>query len=130
MTASNTRVSQVSRLIFERASLYTRSSKEGYVVAAIKVGDGWLFEAHGPKRATVFHRDGRITTGDKLHQVSYAIGEETPAQRDHLGVFRPADHGGTDAAREAAIEACQQHHLATGPSQTSALRTLMTAGFG
>lgn len=109
MTASNPRVSQVSRLIFERTSLYTRSSKEGYVVAAIKVGDGWLFEAHGPKRATVFHRDGRITTGDKLHQVSYAIGEETPAQRDHLGVFRPTDHGGVDAAREAAIAACEAH---------------------
>jgi hypothetical protein len=122
-------------MVFERKSLLTLESSEGYVVTAVRYGSGWLFEAHGPKRSTVFHRDGGITTGAIEHQVSYAIGEPVPTSRDSLGVFRPADHGGNDAAREAAKAACLQHRdqaalALAGPPQLRAMRASGPAGFG
>jgi len=94
---------------FERTGKYKSESSEGYIVAAVKSGDDWVFVASGPKRATVFHRNGDITTGDVQHRISYAIGEATPSQRDHLGAYRSSDFNDTEAARIAAQDACRSH---------------------
>lgn len=114
---------------------YFLRSDQGYTVAAIKVRGEWVFQASTPKRSTVYHRDGRITTGDQEHRTRYDKGEALPTTTDRLGIFRASEHANTDAARAAAKAACQAHFdkalaaALAGPPQQDAVRTREPAGF-
>lgn len=117
MTALNSGVSQVSQLDFERTGLYSLESKEGYMVRVTECGDDWLYMAYGPVRKQA--REGKAVVGliDPLKgfmpfKAQYEMGEAIPTRRADLGLFRSADFDSPDAAKNAAILACERHYAA------------------
>jgi len=115
VTASNSRVSQVSHHDFERIDKYRSQNALGYQVCASRKKVGWCFIASGPKEKAVMV-DGLSTFDGHPYKVSYELGDVVPPATDYrtksarrlLGIFHDNDYGSVDDARHAAQLACVQ----------------------
>lgn len=113
VTASEARVSQVSQLNFQRVTMYCSQSDEGYQVTAVRRDDGWTFIASTPEEKVV-RIDGVMVFDGMQYKARHELGDDVPPAYDYktnmvrrsLGHFIDREHGGVDAAREAAMHAC------------------------
>lgn len=118
VTAPQATVSQVSQLNFQRYDKYCTRSDEGYQVCAVRCGDRWTFIASSPTEKVT--KINGVTVFDGMeYKISYEKGDDVPPAHNYktmmtrrlIGHFPEHEHGGVDAAREAAMQACFKDSL-------------------